>query len=171
MEIAHESMPKPQFMLSTETYNIITQVLKELERSTRADLIIFCESNGVAVTYAGNPDILNLAGFSSLNAANYAATREMANMLGEKNAFKFLFLEGDSNNIYICNIGYDFLLSITFSKAVALGMVRIYANKAVNQLKKILEKAKQNEARITEKVLDDEFGALLDEALDASFKI
>ena len=137
MEIARESMPKSQFMLSTETYNEITQVLKKLERSTRADLAVLCESNGVTVTHAGNPDTLNLAGFSSLNAANYAATREMANMLGEKDAFKFLFLEGESNNIYICNIGFDYLLSITFSKAFSLVMVGIYANYAFKHLKRI----------------------------------
>jgi predicted regulator of Ras-like GTPase activity (Roadblock/LC7/MglB family) len=171
MELARETMPKPQFMLSTEIYNEITAVLKELERSTRADLVVFCESNGVAVAHSGNPANFNLAGFSSLNAANYAATREMANMLGERKAFKFLFLEGENNNIYICNIGYEFLLSITFSKAVALGMVRIYANKAVKQLNKILEKAKQSEEQITDKVLDEEFGMLLDKALDSTFKL
>lgn len=171
MELARENMPKPQFMLSTESYNEITAVLKELERSTRADLTIFCESNGVNVTHSGDPAHLSLAGFSSLNAANYAATREMASMLGEKNAFKFLFLEGDNKNIYICNIEYEFLLSITFSKAVTLGMVRIYANKAVKQLKKILENAKQGEEQITDKVLDEEFSMLLDKALDSSFNL
>jgi predicted regulator of Ras-like GTPase activity (Roadblock/LC7/MglB family) len=171
MELAPKNLPKSDFMLSTETYNEITDVLKELERSTRADLAIFCESNGVTVTYVGNPDQLNLAGFSSLNAANYAATREMAKMLGEKSAFKFLFLEGENNNIYICDIGFEFLLSITFSKTVALGMVRIYANRAVKKLKNILEKAKQSEDRITDQVLDDEFSTLLDKALDSTFNL
>lgn len=171
MDRVRDNMPKSQFMLSTETYNEITRVLKELERSTRADLALFCESNGVAITHAGNSEHLNLSGFASLNAANYAATREMATMLGEKNAFKFLFLEGEHNNIYICNVGFDFLLSITFAKSVALGMVRIYANKAVKQLQEILENARQSEEQISEKVLDDEFSALLNDAFDSSFKI
>ena len=171
MELALKNMPKSDFMLSTEAYNQITEVLKELERSTRADLTIFCESNGVAVTHVGNPDKLNLAGFTTLNAANYAATREMARMLGEQEPFKFLFLEGEQNNIYLCNVGFEFLLSITFSKTVALGMVRIYANRAVKKLRGILERVKQSEEQITEKVLDDEFSMLLDKALDSSFNI
>ena len=171
MDLVRENMPKSQFMLSTETYNKITRVLKDLERSNRADLVLFCESNGVAVTHAGNPDHLNLSGFSSLNAANYAATREMATMLGEQNAFKFLFLEGEENNIYICNVGFEFLLSITFSKSVALGMVRIYASKAVKELQQILEDAKQSDEQISEKVLDDEFSALLNDAFDSSFNL
>ena len=92
MDIAREKLPQSRIMLSTESYNEITRVLKDLERSTRADFALFFEANGVAVTHAGNPEQFDLSGFSSLNAANYAATREMASMLGEQNAFKFLFL-------------------------------------------------------------------------------
>lgn len=156
-------------MLSTDAFNEISAVLKDLERATRAELTVFCDANGVPITHVGKISHLDLAAFSSLNAANFAATREMARMVGEKSPFKFLFLEGESNNIYLCNIGYQFLLAIVFSKSVAFGMVRIYANKAVKMLKSILNEAKQTEDELAKQIIDSEFSVLLGKALESSF--
>ncbi len=160
--------PKSQFMLSTEAFNEISVVLRELEASTRAELAVFCDANGVPITHAGKPRTIDLSTLSALNAGNYAATSEMARLIGEKNGFKFLFLEGEHKNIYLCNVGFDFLLSIVISNSVALGMVRIYANKAVKQLSAILEKAQKQE-QLAEELLDVEFSSLLGKALDESF--
>ena len=160
--------PKSQFMLSTETFNEISAVLKDLEASTRAELAVFCDANGVPITHSGKPRAMDLSTLSALNAGNYAATLEMARLIGEKNGFKFLFLEGEYKNIYLCNVGFDFLLSIVFSKSVALGMVRIYANKAAKQLSTILQKAQKQE-QMAEELLDVEFSSLLGKALDDSF--
>lgn len=168
MDFAKNS-PKSQFMLSTETFNEISTVLKELESSTRAELAIFCDANGIPIIHAGKARNMDFSVLSTLNAANYAATRETAKLIGEKEGFKFLFLEGDSRNIYLCNVGFDFLLTIIFSKSVALGMVRIYANKAARQLSSILQKAERQE-QMTEKIIDSEFSKLLSDALEDSLK-
>ncbi len=164
-----KNAPKSQFMLSTEAFNEISDVLKELEASTRAELAVFCDANGVPITHAGKPRAIDLTSLSALNAGNYAATREMARLIGESQGFKFLFLEGENKNIYLCNVGYDFLLSIVFAKTVALGMIRIYANKAVKQISSILEKAQKQE-QMAEEFLDVEFNTLLGKAFDASFR-
>lgn len=160
---------KHQFMLSTETFNEISVVLKDLEASTRAELAFFCETNGVPITHSGKPNAYELASLSTLTAANYAATSEMARIIGELDGFRFLFLEGENRNIYVCNVGFEFLLTVIFAKSVALGMVRIYANKAAKQLSTILQKAQHKEQQ-AEKFLDAEFSALLGKVLDNSFK-
>ena len=160
---------KPDLVLSTETFDKIHKTLKELERSTHSELVVFSESNGVPITHAGRLDSVNLPALSSLIAANYSATREMANLVGESEAFKFLYLEGAENNIYLCNTGFEFLLTIVFSRKVALGMIRIYANRAVNELQEILKNAQNKEEEIEKHILDSEFNFLLDSAFDASF--
>ncbi len=168
MTLASKSS-KSQFMLSTEAFNEISEVLRDLEASTRAELAIFCDANGVPITHAGKPRAIDLSSFSALSAGNYAATQEMARRIGEAKGFKFLFLEGENKNIYLCDVGYDFLLSIVFSKSVALGMIRIYANRAVKQISSILEKARRQE-QMAEQFLDVEFNNLLGKAFDASFR-
>ncbi len=168
MELAART-PKPQFMLSTSVFNRVNEILKDLERSTRAELAIFSEYSGIPITQVGKHNVMDIGDFSSVAAGNYAATREMAKMLGEESAFRFLYLEGDNKNIYLCNIGYDFLLTIIFAKSVALGMVRIYANKAVRQLNDLLDQANEQEDQVEESIIDNEFNLLLGDALDSSF--
>lgn len=166
MELAKKS--GYQFMLSTEAYNEIASVLRELEAATRAELTFFCDANGIPITHSGKVNDSDLASISTLTAANFAATREIAKTLGEDEGFQFLFLEGKERNMYFGNIGFDYLLTIVFSKSVALGMLRIYANRAVKQLAKILQHAHEKE-KASETIIDDEFTALLNNAIDASF--
>ncbi len=164
-----ENLPTNQIMLSTEMFNEISVVLKDLEVSIRAELAIFCETSGIPITSAGNQRSINIPSLSTLAAANFAATAEMARLLGEKDGFRFLFLEGERYNIYLCNVGYDYLLTIAISKSIALGMLRIYANRAVKQLTEILNKARKQE-KASERIFDSEFSDLLGNAFDASFK-
>ncbi|RIK68708.1 hypothetical protein DCC62_24150 [candidate division KSB1 bacterium] len=113
---------------------------------------------------------MDLGGFAALTAGNFSAMREMANVIGEKDGFKFVFQEGERRNIYLCNVGFNFLLTIIFEKTVALGLVRIFANKAVENLKQVLANAQEAETKTSE-VLDVEFGLLLGKELDKSFNL
>jgi hypothetical protein len=65
-------------------------------------------------------------------------------------------------------VGFDFLLGVIFEKNVALGLIRIFANKTVENLKKVLENAAEAENKASE-FLDVEFGMLLGKELDRSF--
>ncbi|MCI0694588.1 roadblock/LC7 domain-containing protein [candidate division KSB1 bacterium] len=159
-----------QFMLSTETFNQVNEILRELVTSTRSDFALFCDANGNPITHHGKQHVVNLSGLSALAAGNFAATSEMARVVGEKEGFKFIFQEGERRNLFLCNVGFNFLLAIIFDKAVALGLVRIFANKAVESLKQVLDKAAQAEKKASD-FIDSEFGLLLGKELDKSFKL
>jgi predicted regulator of Ras-like GTPase activity (Roadblock/LC7/MglB family) len=159
-----------QFMLSTETFNQVNEILRELVTSTRSDFALFCDANGNPITHHGKQHVVNLSGLSALAAGNFAATSEMARVVGEKEGFKFIFQEGERRNLFLCNVGFNFLLAIIFDKAVALGLVRIFANKAVESLKQVLDKAAQAEEKASD-FIDSEFGLLLGKELDKSFKL
>ncbi|MFQ5751847.1 MAG: roadblock/LC7 domain-containing protein [bacterium] len=159
-----------QLILSEEIYNGIADILNELAGNTRADTIIFCETNGYPVTYKGDIKDLDLPSISALAANNFSATAKMASMIGERASFKFLFHEGERTNIYLSNVGFNFLLMLIFDKSVALGMVRVFTNKAIQALTKLLETAKAEEEKSKE-FLDLEFKTLLGEELDRSLKL
>ncbi len=159
-----------QFMLSTETFNQVNEILRELVTSTRSDFALFCDANGNPITHHGKQHVVNLSGLSALAAGNFAATSEMARVVGEKDGFKFIFQEGERRNLFLCNVGFNFLLAIIFDKAVALGLVRIFANKAVESLKQVLDKAAKAEEKASD-FIDSEFGLLLGKELDRSFNL
>ncbi len=159
-----------QFMLSTETFNQVNEILRELVTSTRSDFALFCDANGNPITHHGKQHVVNLSGLSALAAGNFAATSEMARVVGEKDGFKFIFQEGERRNLFLCNVGFNFLLAIIFDKSVALGLVRIFANKAVESLKQVLDKAAKAEEKASD-FIDSEFGLLLGKELDKSFNL
>jgi len=159
-----------QLILSEELYLKISKLVEKLTISTGAEYIIFCESNGYPVTHSGDIKEMDLPTISSLAAGNFSATAKMASMLGENGRFKYLFHEGENQNLYISNVGFNFLLVVVFKVEVALGMVRIYTKKAIESLNDMLESAKQEEEESKE-FLDMEFKTLLSEELNRSLKL
>jgi len=159
-----------QLILSEEIYNGISKVLEELAANTRAELIVFCESNGYPILHKGSVDNLDLPIISSLAANNFSATAKMAAMLGEKDTFKFLFHEGEHTNMYLSNVGFNFVLLVIFDVEVALGIIRIYTKKAIDSLAKLLSSVKEEEKK-TKELFDLEFKTLLSEELNRSLKL
>ncbi len=154
-------------VLSEDIYNGITELIQDLSASTGAKSVVFCESNGYAVTQVGTIKGLDLPAIASLAANNFSATARMADMLGEKSSFKYLYHEGDNINLYISNVGFDFILLVIFEVDVALGMVRIYTKKTINALAGLLQSASHKDAQ-AKQFLDAEFKNLLSEELNRS---
>lgn len=137
---------------------------------TRAEVIVFCEANGYPIIHKGSIRGLDVQTISSLAANNFSATSEMASMLGEAGSFRYLFHEGVHNNIYLSSIGFNFILLVIFKKEVALGIIRIYTKKAIDQLSELLKSCRRDEDE-TKEFLDMEFKTLLGEELNRSFKL
>ncbi len=159
-----------QLILSENVFHEISQILDEMAAKTRAEVIVFCESNGYPILHKGNIRGLDLPGIASLAANNFSATSQMASMLGEPSSFRYLYHEGDENNIYLSNVGFNFILLVIFKKDVALGIIRIYTKKAIDQLNDVLQAARQQEDKSKE-VFDLEFKTLLTEELNRSLKL
>ncbi|MFQ5823972.1 MAG: roadblock/LC7 domain-containing protein [bacterium] len=159
-----------QLILSEEVYDGINEIINDLAANTRADMIVFCETNGYPVTNKGSIPGVDMLAISSLAANNFSATAEMASMIGEPGSFKFLFHEGKQKNIYLSNVRFDFILIVVFNVNVALGIVRIYTKKAIELLNKLLQSAKKEVDKSAE-FLDLEFKSLLSKELNRSLKM
>ncbi len=156
-------------ILSEAAYNSIAKIVEALAANTRADVIVFADANGYPIIHKGGIDNLDLSIISSLAASNFSATAKMAAMIGESDSFKFLFHEGERTNMYLSNVGFNFILLVIFKVDVALGMVRVFTRKAIEELISTLSSLKQDEEK-TKEVFDLEFKTLLSEELDRSFK-
>jgi len=70
---------------------------------------------------------------SALVAGSFAATREMARLLGEEE-FSVLFHQGKSDSIQLSLVGDRTLLTVIFDEATTVGMVRLYASETAKRL-------------------------------------
>jgi predicted regulator of Ras-like GTPase activity (Roadblock/LC7/MglB family) len=111
---------------------------------------------------------MNTTVLSALAASDFAATSEMAKLVGEEAKFKLLFHEGDKRNVYLSNVGDNFFLVVVFDVSVTLGLIRIYTKKAIEDLVTILEE--ESEELADENLIDSDFSSLLGDALDDTFK-
>jgi predicted regulator of Ras-like GTPase activity (Roadblock/LC7/MglB family) len=158
-----------QVILNGKQYEVITKVLTELATKTKASAILFADMSGQLISQRGNTEEMNTTVLSALAASDFAATSEMAKLVGEEAKFKLLFHEGEKRNVYLSNVGDDFFLVVVFDVSVTLGLIRIYTKKAIEDLNAALEDS-SGDAGDDEKVIDSDFSTLLGNALDDSFK-
>ncbi len=157
-----------QIILTAQQFDEITKVLSELAAKTKASTILLADISGQLITQRGNTEDINTAILSALAASDFAATSEMAKLVGEDAKFKLLFHEGEKRNVYLSNIGDNFFLVVVFDVSVTLGLVRIYTKKAIQSLFKIFEESAEGED--ASKIIDKDFSSMLGDMLDDSFK-
>jgi predicted regulator of Ras-like GTPase activity (Roadblock/LC7/MglB family) len=158
-----------QVILSGNQYDGITKVLGELATKTKASAILFADMSGQLISQRGNTENMNTTVLSALAASDFAATSEMAKLVGEEAKFKLLFHEGEKRNVYLSNVGDSFFLVVVFDVSVTLGLIRIYTKKAIEDLSTILDDETGSPAA-DEKMIDSDFSSLLGDALDDTFK-
>ncbi len=157
-----------QVILTAQQFDEITKVLSELAAKTKASTILLADMSGQLITQRGNTDDINTAILSALAASDFAATSEMAKLVGEDAKFKLLFHEGEKRNVYLSNVGDNFFLVVVFDVSVTLGLVRIYTKKAIQNLLKIFRESEEGED--ASKIIDKDFTSMLGDILDESFK-
>lgn len=128
-----------QIILNGTQYEGITKTLSELAVKTKASAILFADMSGQLISQRGNTEDMNTTVLSALAASDFAATAEMAKLVGEDAKFKLLFHEGEKRNVYLSNVGENFFLVVVFDVSVTLGLIRIYTKKAIQGLNQILE--------------------------------
>jgi predicted regulator of Ras-like GTPase activity (Roadblock/LC7/MglB family) len=157
-----------QIILNAKQFDEITRILSELAIKTKASTILLADISGQLITQRGNTDDINTAILSALAASDFAATSEMAKLVGEDAKFKLLFHEGDKRNVYLSNVGDNFFLVVVFDVSVTLGLVRIYTKKAIQNLILAFDTTESDED--AKKIIDQDFSSMLGDMLDESFK-
>jgi predicted regulator of Ras-like GTPase activity (Roadblock/LC7/MglB family) len=150
-------------------YEGIKKYLGELYSKTRAKVVLFADMAGQIIGERGDTAEMNTTVLSALAAGDFAATAEIAKLVGEGDRFKLHLHEGETKNVYLTNVGEQFFLIIIFDANVALGMVRVYTKKAVESILTIVEEAAANEGMSEADMIDEDFGNLLAAELDGAF--
>lgn len=102
----------------------------ELSGATCAMLV---DRSGHMVTRRGGAMNGSLESVAALAAGSFAATREMARLVGE-GEFSTLFHQGSRESLQISAIGDRSLLVVVFDESSNLGLVRFYAEETTGRL-------------------------------------
>jgi len=147
-------------------YDEITQLCMD----TGAYCVLLVSSDGTPIEAAGSTEGFDVFAVSSLVAANFIASAELANLLGDDTSiFKSSYHEGNDYNIYAYRISADLLLAVVFGPASKPGVIWFYTKKSAEALNKIADKhlvAQQALATDVGQTIDDEFTEALENALE-----
>jgi predicted regulator of Ras-like GTPase activity (Roadblock/LC7/MglB family) len=111
----------------------IDAILDVFLKQSAAKCALLVDKDGHMVTCRGESRKIDLDTISALVAGSFAATREMARVLGEEE-FSALFHQGKSDNIQLSIVGDRALLTAIFDESTTVGMVRLYAAEAAKRL-------------------------------------
>lgn len=161
-----------QITLTRTQFERIQTAFSSFYKKTKCGAIVLSDVSGLAVAKVGRLDTMKLELLSTLTAGNYAATAEIARLIGEDTGFKVQFHEGQGQNIYVSGVNEDFLMTIVFSKQTTFGMIRVLAAKTISELEEILAlpMSSENEEQITivsETLVDTSFKDELSSRLDS----
>lgn len=146
----------------------INSVLNEFLKLSDSKCNILIDKEGHMVTKAGSTGGIDLQSVSALVAGSYAATREMARLLGE-DEFSVLFHQGRKDSIQLTLVGDRTILATVFDERTTIGMVRLYAKEASEKLEEIFKQIRTRPPREGGDDLGKDFGESAKGALDFFF--
>lgn len=163
-----EKLRSGRLVYYAEDIDRINQVLDRLLELSEARCALLVDKEGHLITKRGEmTGDLDDESLSALVAGSFAATKEMAKLLGEEE-FSVLFHQGVKDSIQLTLVADRALLAIIFDDRTTIGMVRLYANETSNKIAQLLAEAARREPAETigadfseqaEERLSDIFGA------------
>ncbi len=122
-----------------EEYKEITAAVDKLLVEANAKCVYLVDKDGQLITSSGETRDIDATSLASLTAGNIAATGGLAKLIGEKE-FSILFHEGERDNLHISVVGQRVILVVIFDKRSSLGLVRLRAKKASDELGRTIQK-------------------------------
>lgn len=153
-------------VISDQQMRLVDDVLAKLRRVSGSSLVALISTSGQPITTCPveiESDTLSLA---ALAAGSHAATRQLAEVLNERE-FTILFHEGRDSNLHVVQVTDQILLLITFGHDTQVGRVRLYTTRALEVLKTVFEPAEDNPR--SGAAVDSEYSREVGDAIDGLF--
>jgi predicted regulator of Ras-like GTPase activity (Roadblock/LC7/MglB family) len=156
-------------VLTKQQFDRIFSCLADLAAKLRLMAVLLVDGSGriLAQKMGEGWKDNRLEGLAALAAGSYSASNEMARLLGEGARFRMVLHEGERRNLFVCSVTPDFHLAVVFESGTAIGMIRLFTKRTVEQLVPVLSE-RTAPAQDIGKIFDRNFETLLGEELDRS---
>jgi predicted regulator of Ras-like GTPase activity (Roadblock/LC7/MglB family) len=143
-------MPKPtqysdaelrdsRLVFYKEDIQNIDSTLRDFLSRSKSKAALLVDRDGHLITQEGSTDETDTDTIAALVAGCFAATREMARILGEEE-FSALFHQGRKDNLQLSLVGSRTILGVLFDDTTTIGMVRLYAAETARKLTSLFRK-------------------------------
>jgi predicted regulator of Ras-like GTPase activity (Roadblock/LC7/MglB family) len=132
-------MVRTNWKVFEEDYWAINTILQELLKNSNSSSVLLLDKTGQLISSIGDPPQFDMHSFASLCAADFEANAQLAVLIGEKD-FSTLYHQGSNESMYLARVEQNIILVILFDKRTTLGLVRLRAKKAVDNLETVIRR-------------------------------
>jgi predicted regulator of Ras-like GTPase activity (Roadblock/LC7/MglB family) len=148
----------------------IDSVISRMLKGAEAKCGLLVDKDGHLITRQGFTQTLDTTALAALLAGSFASTREIARLVGEPE-FSVLFHQGKKDHIHMSLVGERSILVVIFDDRTTIGMVRLYAREAAQDLARLFETLKDdNRQPQQQQGLSDNFADMAGDRLDDIFQ-
>lgn len=146
----------------------IEECMTRLVEDTGGNYALLLDKSGQVIASQGDGNRQDITALGALIAGTFASSREVAKLLREKD-FRMLFQQGVRENIFIALIEEQWILTIIFNKGTHIGLVKVLAKKATDELAIVLDRVRQAHKHRDE-VLGSSFRTSMEDTIDLLFR-
>jgi predicted regulator of Ras-like GTPase activity (Roadblock/LC7/MglB family) len=132
-------MVRTNWKVFEEDYWAINTILQELLKNSNSSSVILLDKTGQLISSIGEPPQFDMHSFASLCAADFEANAQLAVLIGEKD-FSTLYHQGSNESMYLARVENNIILVILFDRRTTLGLVRLRAKKALDNLETVIRR-------------------------------
>lgn len=147
----------------------IARILGRLSQTTSASHVLLLDKAGQLISLQGQGGQRDIMALGALLAGAFSSSRQVAAILGERD-FRNIYQQGLHESIFTSLVGEQWLLVIVFDKQTHVGLVKVLARRAVEELEGVLERLRTGIERAKDEVLSIQFRSSADEAIDQLFR-
>lgn len=156
-------------IISDRELDAISSTLTKLMNDTSAASVMLIDKSGQVISSLGPTTKRNATSLGALLAGAFSSSRHVAELLGEKD-FRTIFQQGVRENIYTTMVEEQWLLVIVFEKLTHIGLVKVLAKKASEELVRTLERVRADTSRQKSSVLNIQFRSSVEDTIDLLFR-
>ncbi len=146
----------------------IEDCLERLVGDTNANYAMLLDKSGQVIAARGDTQRQDITALGALLAGTFASSREVARLLREKD-FRVLFQQGVKENIFTELIDEQWMLVVMFDKRTHIGLVKVLAKRATEELGVSLQRVRQ-QSRQRESVISTSFRTSVEDTIDLLFR-
>jgi predicted regulator of Ras-like GTPase activity (Roadblock/LC7/MglB family) len=144
------------------------QLLSTYLTETHARCVVLVDRTGRLLATAGDTGGFDQISFASLAAADFAASDQLAALLGEPE-FASLYHHGDRQSMFLADLGGWAILVMLFDAGTTLGLVRLRSRAALPRLVEVFEGLARREREMPAVRMDEGWAAEAEDEIDRLF--
>ncbi len=123
-------------VLTKKDIGKLEEIISDQLLDSGAEHVVLVDLSGNLIMECGSLEMDDVFSLAAVSAANFAATAEIARLIGEQD-FALMYHKGGKRNVHFSRLARDYLIITLFSDNVSLGLIRLKLGNAINEMREI----------------------------------